>query len=53
MPRWHSPVLREPGKLVGIRPRRSSNLLLGVNLLVKIGKIIFTRYKEKKTLIYW
>jgi hypothetical protein len=30
LPRWLRPVRREPGKLVGLRLRRSSNLLLGV-----------------------
>ena len=38
MPRWPSPVRREPGKLVRIRPRRSSNLLLGVILLIFTGE---------------
>jgi hypothetical protein len=35
LPRWLRPVRREPGKLVGLTLRRSSNLLLGVNFFKK------------------
>jgi hypothetical protein len=36
LPRWLRPVRREPGKLVGHPPRRSSNLLLGVFLYYRV-----------------
>jgi hypothetical protein len=50
MPRWHSPELREPGELVGLVSRGSSNLPLGVPKIRRVeknGDIGFSFKKNK------